>query len=70
MPGWHDSRMWLAGISWDADGWDLDVLDAAGQQAMPPRRYGAAERDSLLAQVIELSGLVRSWPWSWTAPTA
>jgi peptidoglycan-N-acetylglucosamine deacetylase len=48
--------MWFAGIAWDADGWDLVVLDAAGHQATPPRRYGAAERSSLLAHVIELSG--------------
>jgi peptidoglycan/xylan/chitin deacetylase (PgdA/CDA1 family) len=48
--------MWFAGISWDADGWDLEILDEAGQQAMPPRRYAAAGRDSLLADVIDLSG--------------
>ncbi len=56
MGGWHDNRMWFAGVAWDADGWDLEVIDAAGQQAMPPRRYGAAGRGSLLADVIELSG--------------
>ena len=54
--GWHDNYMWYAGIAWDADGWDLAVLDAAGHRAMPPCRYGAAERDSLLAAVIALSG--------------
>ena len=48
--------MWYAGIAWDADGWDLAVLDAAGRGAMPPCRYGAAEWDSLLAAVIALSG--------------
>jgi peptidoglycan-N-acetylglucosamine deacetylase len=48
--------MWLAGIAWDADGWDLAVLDVAGHQVMPPRRYGTAELASLLAHVIELSG--------------
>ena len=48
--------MWYAGIAWDADGWDLDVVDAAGQQVMPPRRYGTAERSSLVADVIGLSG--------------
>jgi len=48
--------MWYAGIAWDADGWDLAVLDAAGRGVMPPRRYAAAERDSLLAAVIALSG--------------
>jgi peptidoglycan-N-acetylglucosamine deacetylase len=48
--------MWVAGISWDADGWDLAVLDAAGDQAVPPRRYGLAERASLLADVAGLAG--------------
>ena len=48
--------MWFAGIAWDADGWDLEVVDAAGQQVMPPRRYGAAERSSLVADVIAVSG--------------
>jgi len=48
--------MWYAGIAWDADGWDLAVLDAAGHLAMPPCRYDGAERASLLAAVIALSG--------------
>jgi peptidoglycan-N-acetylglucosamine deacetylase len=47
--------MWFAsGIAWDANGWDLEVVDAEGQQVMPPRRYGAAERSALLADVMEL----------------
>jgi len=54
--GWHDTYMWYAGIAWDADGWDLAVLDVAGHQAMPPRRFGIAERASLLAAVLALSG--------------
>jgi peptidoglycan/xylan/chitin deacetylase (PgdA/CDA1 family) len=48
--------MWFAGIAWDEDGWDLDVVDADGQQPMPPRRYGTDGRSSLVAHVIELSG--------------
>jgi peptidoglycan/xylan/chitin deacetylase (PgdA/CDA1 family) len=48
--------VWYAGIAWDADGWDLAVLDAAGHQPVPPRRYGATERASLVADVVELSG--------------
>ena len=48
--------MWVAGISWDADGWDLVVLDTAGDQAVAPRRYGLAERASLLAHVADLAG--------------
>lgn len=48
--------MWFAGIGWDADGWELAVLDEAGHQAMPPRRYGAAGRASLLADVVALPG--------------
>jgi peptidoglycan-N-acetylglucosamine deacetylase len=47
--------MWFAGVAWDADGWDLAILDEAGHQAMPPQRYGAAERASLLAHVAGLS---------------
>jgi peptidoglycan/xylan/chitin deacetylase (PgdA/CDA1 family) len=54
--GWHHNYMWYAGIAWDADGWDLAVLDVAGHQVMPPCRYGAAGRASLLAAVIALSG--------------
>lgn len=48
--------MWFAGISWDADGWDLVALDATEDPVVPPRRYGLAERDSLLAYVIDLAG--------------
>jgi peptidoglycan-N-acetylglucosamine deacetylase len=48
--------MWFAGVGWDADGWELVVLDEAGQQAVPPRRYGAAERDSLLGYLAALPG--------------
>jgi hypothetical protein len=48
--------MWFAGVAWDADGWELVVLDEAGQQAVPPRRYGAAERDSLLGYLATLPG--------------
>ena len=48
--------MWFAGVAWDADGWELVVLDEAGQPAMAPRRYGAAERASLLAFVVALPG--------------
>jgi peptidoglycan/xylan/chitin deacetylase (PgdA/CDA1 family) len=48
--------VWYAGIAWDADGWDLAILDAAGHQPMPPRRYGPTERASLVAAVVTLSG--------------
>ena len=48
--------MWYAGIAWDADGWDLAVLDTAGHQPVPPQRFGATERDALVAAVITLSG--------------
>lgn len=48
--------MWFAGVAWDADGWELVVLDEAGQQAVPPRRYGAAGRDALLGYLAALPG--------------
>jgi peptidoglycan-N-acetylglucosamine deacetylase len=48
--------MWFAGIAWDADGWELAILDEAGHQAMPPRRYGAAGCAPLLAHVVALPG--------------
>ena len=48
--------MWFAGVAWDADGWDLVVLDEAGQHAMPLRRYGAGERAALMSYVLGLPG--------------
>ena len=60
-----------AGIAWTAAGFEVAVLDAAGQPVRPLARFGPGHRGELTRYLAGLGPgrASRWWPW-WTAPTA
>lgn len=48
--------MLYAGISWDGDGYEVDVVDKAGRPAVAPVRFGADRVPELIAHLRELRG--------------
>ncbi|WP_329253213.1 polysaccharide deacetylase family protein [Streptomyces sp. NBC_01478] len=48
--------MLYAGIAWDGDGYEVDVVDEAGRPAVPPARFGADRVPELIGRLRGLSG--------------
>ncbi|MBB5080127.1 polysaccharide deacetylase family protein [Nonomuraea endophytica] len=51
--------MLYSGVSWGADGYEVEVLDVDGRAALPPARFGAGQMESLIGHLTSLGdGLV------------
>jgi len=48
--------MWIAGIGWRGEGYDVVVVDSDGHDVLPPAGYPGRRRDELCRALLDLGG--------------